>query len=148
MLLHWSKNFGGVPTYTTEEDNGAEVKDCNTSGMPFSMAPFFRESVELVNKPRAHFLATLMTIRLSIKVRFFSRGASPDFGTCHFSTLNWNLSFGLALAPHRGWRLGQSKWKLFVSLCHWPVEGTWQANLTRRNGILSTVKEGNWEAQT
>ena len=39
MPLNWSKNFGSIPTFTTDEDNSDEVGDCNTAGTPSLMAP-------------------------------------------------------------------------------------------------------------
>ena len=52
MLLHSSKNYGSVLTCTTDEYDGGEVVDCNTSGFPSQWLPFILESVELVNAPQ------------------------------------------------------------------------------------------------
>ena len=82
------KNSGSVPTCTTEEDDGGEVKDCNTSGMLFPKAPLLPSII-------------LMTVRLSIKVRLLCQGSITRLQHRLFLYIKPESSFGLALAPIR-----------------------------------------------
>ena len=57
MLLHLPRNWEGFQPAKLNEDDIDEVLDCNTSGIPSLIAPFYLESVELADAPPDDFLS-------------------------------------------------------------------------------------------
>ena len=76
-----------------------KLEDCNTSEMLCPMAPFFLESMVLLDTPQANFLPIWWLSVPMSKWGSFAKEATSDSTTCHFWTLNLTPSFSLALAP-------------------------------------------------
>ena len=146
MLLHWSKKFWSVKTCKTDEDDGDEVEDSNTSGMPSLIAPILPRFTGACRCTSSWLPPTLMTVRLSNKARLLHQDGIARLWHRLFLHIKPEPSLCSGPGtPHRGWVLAQSKWGLLVSLCLRPIDVTIKASLTRRNRILNVVnKEKLW----
>ena len=143
MLRHWSKNSGRVPTCTTDEHDGDEVIDHNTSGMPCPVAALLPRVSGTWRCTSSWLSATLITVGLSIKARHFCQGSTIRLQ--HRPLLYHKPEPSLWLGSgtlHRGGRLGQSKGGSLLSLYQRPVDMTIKVSLTRRKRILNVLKKG------
>ena len=140
-----SKNSGKIPTHITNKDDGYEVESCNISEMPSSMVPLLPIISRTCRCTSSWLPATLMTVRLSIKVRLLYQGGTTWLWHRLYLYINLEPSLWLHFGtPHRGWTPGQCKWGWLLCLCKWPLHAVIQASLTMRNGILNIVKIGKW----
>ena len=105
MILHWSKMFGSVPICTTDEDEGDEVVNCNTSGTLSPMASLLsRVSVTgrcIPSWPSA----TLMTFSSVIQKRLLCQvdTSRPKHRSLLYIKPEPSLWFVPGI-PHVGWK--------------------------------------------
>ena len=99
MLLHCSKIFESVETCTKDKDDGAEVVDCNTSGMLSLMVPLLTRVNGTGGYTLVDFLPPWWLLLVVSNWGFFAKKAQPDTIIDNFCTLNLDPAFHLAMTP-------------------------------------------------
>ena len=69
MFLHDSKNWGSVPTCTTEEDDHDEIVASNTLGMQYATPHLLPRFDRAGRNTTTRFSATLLSPSLTLKAR-------------------------------------------------------------------------------
>ena len=143
MLLHWSKNWGSVPTCTKEEEEGGDVVGYNISGMPSPMAPLLPRVSKTGRDTTTRLSVTLMSLNPTLQVRPLCQRGMTRLTQVSIAHWNRNSVFGLALPYLIGGKgLRQAKGRPLQNLCQRPVYTALKASLTRRSHVLETVKKG------
>ena len=151
MLLHWCKKMRKHTNLRTENEDDEEAVDCDTSGAPTPMAPFFLASAELGQTlPPADFFPPGMSLNPTLQVRPLSKRGTTRLW--HRPLLHTEIEY----SPWPGFAtsLGGKGWDKPMEDCCWACARhhfIWpyrQASLEEGTTSLTPWRQGNCEAQT